>query len=150
MASLRSPRHFCLACANAIDEARLRSLGVVKTTLFGFCTPACENNFAVRLSSAPRLELLREQRELLARIQTQILEGKKVAQLEMVDRDNLHELAQKRLVILHGRLGAAPTVRGDISYICSRVTQGDLEDRKMEQRGEHELDAMVHGDPHWS
>jgi len=157
MAALRSPRHFCLACGNPIDGVRLRALGVVKTTLFGFCSPACENNFGVRMSQAPRQELPTPQRELLARIQEQLLKGRikkgriKIARLVPADLEALIALARLRLVNLRGRLGAVPTTRGDISYICARVLQVDLEDRRWEHRAElqREQEADGRGEPHF-
>lgn len=144
-ASLRSPRHFCLACANSIVVERLRAHGI-DSALYGFCSPVCEMNYAVRLARLPRL-LPISQRKLLARIQEQMLAGKKMALVKPTDGMALAGLARERLVVRHGRLGAVPTVRGDISYICARLTQSDAESYGEAQACTRE-DAGVLGEDH--
>lgn len=117
---LRSPRTFCLHCGRRICADRLRA-HKINPYLFGFCSPVCELNFGVSLHGRARVELPVGQRDLLERIHQQHEQGKVVAVLKAEDVECLGALARKRLIVRHGRLGASSTMRGDISYICSRL-----------------------------
>lgn len=122
MSAHKSPRTHCLHCANPINATDLASKHRI-VGLYGFCSPACEMNYAVAHERCSPV-LTVSQRQLLANIvygDGSFPTKPQMVQVEGDLRGDLLELAKLGLVVLHGRLGAVPTPKGDHAYIRANL-----------------------------